>query len=141
MLNKDGYIKHFSDRMLIDGLNCAQTMFLAVSYFSKAITKEKEAEYLFIASSLGGGVAGMKQTCGFITGALLGYSIIYDDNELVKKKVNEINDLVIKYGGSWQCEQIIDNYNDSLDNRRRNCASLLEKILIHVYDDLENISN
>lgn len=140
MLNKEAYLNKYLDIMLEEGYNCAQSIMLGIMYFVKDIDEKKEMEYLHLAGSLGGGVAGMGQTCGFITGAVLGYSLIYDDNDVIKEKVKKINDLVIEYGSSWECEKIIASYNDHPDNRRKSCSKILEKLLAYLYDEL-NIYN
>ncbi|MDF9867814.1 C_GCAxxG_C_C family probable redox protein [Bacilli bacterium PM5-3] len=134
-MGKQAVINKTCDYMIVDGYNCAQSIIYGMSLIYDEIDIKKRDEYIDIAKTFGGGVAGLQQTCGFIIGSNLGYSLIYTDAQVIKDKVNKINDLIIDVAGSWQCEKIIENFNDIEENRRLNCSKILAKIISFIYDD------
>lgn len=143
-MQKDEIITRSCDKMLNDGYSCAQAIvfgMIAMIREYEQIDAIKEAEYINIAGGFGGGVAGLRQTCGYTTGSAIGYSLIIKDNvELLKEKIAKINDVVVQEGGNSQCAKIIEKYEDqSLAGRKSQCVLILEKILQYIYIDLIDV--
>ena len=140
-MNREELEKYAISKMKDEGYSCSQSMVITIIECIRNyenISKEKEQEYLNIASGYGGGIASLGQTCGFISGSTIGYSlIIKDDVELLKEKTRMINKLVINFVGHWQCQKIIQQYGKVTQvQRREKCIEILEYLVKYVYDDI-----
>lgn len=145
-MRKNKIIEAASDKMINQGFSCAQSIVYGMIEMIREyqdISKEKEEEYINIAGGFGGGVASLRQTCGFTTGSGIGYSlIIKNDVDLLKEKIVNINKIVEEQGGDSQCAKIIENYPDqSLEGRKSQCVSILKVALDYIYEDLKLIYN
>lgn len=145
-MEKNSIIEAASNKMTNEGYSCAQAIVygtIEIIRNYETVSLSKEQEYVNIAGGFGGGVASLRQTCGFITGAGIGYAlVIKDDVELLKKKISNINDIVVEAGGDWQCEKIIANYEDqSLSGRKGECVEILKVALDYIYEDFKFIYN
>lgn len=92
------------------GYNCAQAV--VASFAAEAGLKESEA--LLLASGLGGGLGGLGQTCGAVSGMVLVYGRLqgYDDPEDPRAKADTyagVKRLMLRFDdafGSWLCKEL-----------------------------------
>ena len=92
------------------GYNCAQAVVAA--FAAEAGLKESEA--LLLSSGLGGGLGGLGQTCGAVSGMVLVYGRLrgYDDPEDPRSKADTyagVKRLMLQFDdafGSWLCKEL-----------------------------------
>ena len=95
----------------LQGYNCSQAVVLAFS----DLTGLDESTSLKLASSFGGGIGRMRQTCGTLLGAfiVLGALYGYDDPRAVQEKnahyarVQEIASIFREQNGSIICRELL----------------------------------
>lgn len=74
------------------GFNCSQSVFAA---FAEDFGVQKE-EALKIATSFGGGMAGMRETCGAVTGAFMVLGLKYGKTNVEDNETKELNYAKVK---------------------------------------------
>jgi len=95
----------------LKGYNCSQAVVLAFS----DLTGLDEATSLRLASSFGGGIGRMRQTCGTLLGAFIVLGVLYgyDDPRAVQEKndhyarVQEIAGIFKEQNGSIICRELL----------------------------------
>ncbi|MEG0364368.1 MAG: C-GCAxxG-C-C family (seleno)protein [Erysipelotrichales bacterium] len=144
-MNKQEIIDLSMNKMLNENYSCAQAIvfgMLKIIERYQPISTKKYIEYNQIASAFGGGIGGLRQTCGFIAGSGVAYSLIIEDNDLLRSKIAEVSALVEKMGGSWQCEKIIANYPDqSKPARKQECVKMLAVLLDSIDASIKDVFN
>lgn len=94
-----------------DGFNCSQAVF---STYSPEFGVDKDVA-LRIASSFGGGMARMGETCGAVTGALMIIGLKFGNTEAGNKEakdrnyevVGEFVNRFVQYNGSIKCKDLL----------------------------------
>lgn len=132
-MTKQEIVELTTNKMIVDGYNCAQSMIFGILLSYNQLS---EYEYLIDeARILGGGVAGLKQSCGFITGAALAYNRIFENKVEASLHVEKLNNELIRLTNSWQCADITQGLNDKLE-RRGHCSYILEDLLKYIVLDI-----
>lgn len=98
-------------RLFVERCNCCQAVLCA---FQEEIGMDKET-LLKMGSSFGGGIGGMREVCGAVSGMALVLGLLYgydnlEDNELKKEHYNLIqqaNKLFIEKNGSIICRELL----------------------------------
>lgn len=107
MTRSEKALEYFSN-----GFNCAQSVIVS---FTDILNIEEETA-LRIASGFGGGMGGMQETCGVVTGAFMVIGFLKgkykdgddDSKELTNNLILEFTHKFIESYGSINCKALID---------------------------------
>lgn len=131
-MDKQSIINVTSKRFVDSEINCSQS----IVYAALVALKKPESEYMVIARAFGGGIAGLKQTCGFITGAAIAYTMIMDPNsQQFKDRIQHVATLVENTANSTQCSTIVEPYEFASKERKSACNAILLIVLDYILDD------
>ncbi|MGL4382862.1 MAG: C-GCAxxG-C-C family (seleno)protein [Bacilli bacterium] len=113
--------------------NCAQAM---IAYMYQTGLKygynneEIYSRYFRLGKAFGGGITGLKQTCGFLTGFCIGLDLIMEPtNTKYQQLVHYFNEEYIKLTNTTSCKEITSDYDFTSSNRKAHCTSNLDQIL------------
>lgn len=109
-----------------EGCSCSQSIFSA---FAEDLGLDKE-QALKIASSFGGGMAHLGETCGVVTGALMTIGLKYGKpRAMTSEEKNIIDDKAHKFikefkakHGSIKCKDLL-GYDISVPEQRQECIA------------------
>lgn len=101
---------HRAEELFRSGYNCAQAVFIA---FAEDRMNTDEAARL--ASAFGGGLAGMRMTCGAISGMAMAYGMVhgYDvpsDKDLKKAEYEAVSEMINEFekiNGTIICRELL----------------------------------
>lgn len=137
-MNKETIIVDSIEKFNNGGYNCAQTIIFAMNQAKPVLDQAHYETYLKIARGFGGGIAGLKQTCGYLTGAAIGYTLYYNADDLeYKSRIKAVSDIIDTFSNSTLCSSITQDYPvlQSKD-RKAHCTSLLTVVLDYIVSDL-----
>ena len=104
------YYEQKAEQLFREGYNCAQAVFIA--FAEDKIGREQAAK---TASAFGGGLAGMRNVCGTISGAAMAYGLLrgYSDPAATTEKsaeyavIREIAQEFERQNGSIICHELL----------------------------------
>jgi C_GCAxxG_C_C family probable redox protein len=110
-----------------EGCSCSQSVFSA---FAPDYGLDKE-EALKVASSFGGGMAHLGETCGVVTGALMVLGLRYgkpramtaEEKQVIDDKAREFIKEFNSRNGSIICKELL-GYDVSIPEQRQECIAL-----------------
>jgi len=128
-----------------EGYACSQSILLA---FSEQFNLDEHTAKL-IASTFGGGMGRLRNTCGALTGGFMVLGLRYGNthpNDMetkltAYKKVRELNQNVVEIYGTSNCGELLKKYVSEADVATRNhhkiiCRKVVGDVAGLVYDQL-----
>ncbi|MBO4235930.1 MAG: C_GCAxxG_C_C family protein [Firmicutes bacterium] len=109
-----------ANELMDAGYHCSQVL---AYHVAEELGLDK-AEWLKLTSGLGGG-CNHGDTCGAITGAIIGLGAVYgfceenyseEKDEIIKEKVKELQERFIEKHGSVLCRDLLDGYDNADPN-------------------------
>lgn len=132
-MNRQAIIDLTYNKFKESELNCSQS----IVYAALKAQNKTEDQYMLIARTFGSGVGGLKETCGFITGACIAYTLILEpDSEIFKQKIKQVAQTVENIANSTQCSEITNGFTPFWSSERKaKCSEILLAVLDLIIDD------
>ncbi|MBT5420999.1 MAG: C_GCAxxG_C_C family protein [Candidatus Cloacimonetes bacterium] len=118
--------------LLFNEYNCAQSV---LTVFAEDLGL-KEDNSIKIALAFGGGLAGNKNICGALTGAMMVFGMkcgISENDELQKEKVysltNSLFDEFKNKNGTLLCRELLENDTITGDEKKELCTNFVKEVV------------